>query len=169
MRTVARSIFLVLGLLLVTTTCFARQDRPYVVFDVPGATSTHPVSINNNGDVTGWYSTIDGNKRGFVREFDGTLTTFDGVPTNINDAGAITGYLSVSNWPPYPSLVGFVRDQDGKITLFEIKRKETSYAAYITFGSAINNQGEIAGFFLDDSMSDLPHGFIRDRQGSMTF
>src|SRR5689334_1772891 len=67
-------------------------------FDVPGATSTYPGSINPAGAITGYYVGTDNQNHGFLRAADGAITTFDApgavstTPTGINPAGAITGY-----------------------------------------------------------------------------
>jgi len=85
-----------------------------VTFDVPGADmtansygGTHPGTINIDGTVTGNYLDAKGVYRGFVRESDGHITTFDAPgadltnngshgtsPVSINDLGAIAGYYA---------------------------------------------------------------------------
>src|SRR6516162_7670940 len=58
----------------------------FLSFDVPGAFSTGPHSINAGGAVTGlWYYgsfSSPGPNHGFLRDADGTITTFD-VPESI--------------------------------------------------------------------------------------
>jgi hypothetical protein len=72
----------------------------FTIFNVPGATSTTPTSINARGAIAG-NCVIGGMPHGFVRAPDGTFTTF-AVPTQanfyyhtsvsaINGAGVVTG------------------------------------------------------------------------------
>jgi len=80
-----------LGLLLAARTCLAQTDPSIKVFDVLGATATYPVSINNSGDITGSFCTKvypceETDRSGFVRDRDGSITTFDGIPSGINDS-----------------------------------------------------------------------------------
>lgn len=156
-----------LGLLFAASTCFAQEDRSYTVFDVPGATTTHPVSINNAGDVAGWFCSSaycdDANIRGFVRESNGNITTFDGIPTSINDAGAVTGYLGGPHC--------FVRDQEGNITVFDVFPWDVPPPyphPVVDFAVAINNQGDIAGYLIPGPGADTHTGFVRDQQGGIT-
>jgi uncharacterized membrane protein len=155
------SVIACLGLLFAIGTCFAQQDPSYIIFDVPGAISTFPASINNSRDVAGWFCTVpycfDTDRRGFVREFNGNITTFDGVPVSINDAGAVAGYLFDS--------VGvhcFLRDQQGKITVFDVPQLNPSASGLAV---AINNHGDVAGYLIPCMMCDTYEGFVRDKQG----
>src|SRR5215472_1155574 len=49
----------------------------FVTFDVPGAISTDPNSINNSGAITGGYFDAGGLIHSFLRTSDGTITPFD--------------------------------------------------------------------------------------------
>src|SRR6516225_9123817 len=49
----------------------------FVTFDVPGAISTGPNSINNSGAITGGYFDARGLIHSFLRTSDGTITPFD--------------------------------------------------------------------------------------------
>jgi hypothetical protein len=69
--------------------------QTYVQFSVDQ--STFPQSINENGEIAGYYLDFASHYHGFVRDPVGTITTFD-VPGSsitqafsINDEGAITG------------------------------------------------------------------------------
>ena len=103
--------FCVLGPL----TCVAHAggingEATYVSFQVPGALGTYPMSINNSMTVTGYYYVTPTQTRGFVRDADGTITTFDvdvaGVvwiePESINARGDITGFYELAATPPQP-------------------------------------------------------------------
>jgi hypothetical protein len=81
-----------------TVHAFVRQsDGVITPFNAPCAgASTFPNSINAAGVITGIYYGCGA--RGFVRDRDRKITTFDPpgstytMPTSINDAGAITGW-----------------------------------------------------------------------------
>jgi hypothetical protein len=163
-----------LWLLVAASPCFAKKDRSfYTVFDIPGSTYTQPTSINNGGDVAGSFCPTGDNcnsgltGRGFVREFGGNITTFDGIPTSINDAGAVVGYLSDSSGQH----CCFLRDQKGNVTVFDVPQllPPDPSRGYV---AAINNQGEVAGYIrpcmrIGAPCEDYP-GFVRDRKGNIT-
>jgi probable HAF family extracellular repeat protein len=109
----------------------------YLSFEVAGALGTFPMGINDRMVVTGYYisSTVTG---GFLRDADGTITTFavpgavSTMPVSINHAGDITGSYLVPAPPEQNSFVssvpqGFVRAADGTIT---------------TFGNTLNGLGD---------------------------
>jgi len=75
----------------------------YSPIDVPGATSTQPLSLNNLGQIVGTYVGADGLNHGFI-ETSGSFMTFDGVPgapmnliQGINDNFQIVGFATVDN------------------------------------------------------------------------
>ena len=76
-------------------------EATYISFSVPGALGTYPIGINASMEVTGYYTVSSTVTRGFLREADGTITTFDVEPEGINAAGDITG-------------PGFIRYADGR-------------------------------------------------------
>jgi len=95
-----KPVVLLLGLpALVLGLAAAALAQTYTIVDVPDAGGTWPVSINNGGDVAGYFCRnvggycSDYQARGFVREFNGNITAFDGIPTSINDLGTVTGYF----------------------------------------------------------------------------
>jgi uncharacterized membrane protein len=82
------------------------QSGTFTTIDVPGAIATLAYSINDEGVVAGSYADSMGNFRGFVRQPDGTFTTFDAVPgttytfvISINNEGAVTGWYDAPS--PY--------------------------------------------------------------------
>jgi hypothetical protein len=154
-------LFLYAGLLFAAIACFAQKNSSYTVFDVPGATSTYPVSINNGGDIAGWFcSTSCG---GFVRELNGKITTFDGTPTGINDAGAVVGYTSGDDGYIHP----FLRDPKGNIMIFDVPQPSPP-AFPLGIAVGINNKGDIAGYIIPQPLADTWEGFVRNRQGDIT-
>jgi len=104
----------------------AQEQKPvYQSFEVSGSVATYPLSINARMTVTGYYISKSGGTHGFVREGDGTVSRFDVAgssstrPDSINFAGEITGtYIAGANSPIPGMPQGFVRDADGKITVF---------------------------------------------------
>src|SRR5207253_602409 len=93
----------------------------FTSFDVTGATSTNPTSINTGGAITGYYYDAAGYWHGFLRDPGGAITTFDvtgsifTVPLSINTAGAITGYYITRIDDSSYMSHGFLRDAGGAI------------------------------------------------------
>jgi hypothetical protein len=109
-------------------------EATYISFQVPGALGTYPMGINNSMTVTGYYYVTPTQTRGFVRDADGTITTFDvnvaGVvwiePESINARGDITGFYELAATPPQPPYdftgnqpQGFLRYADGRVIQFD--------------------------------------------------
>jgi hypothetical protein len=110
------------------------SEATYVSFQVPGSLGTYPMSINNSMTVTGYYYVTPTVTRGFVRDADGTITTFDvdvaGAvwiePESINARGDITGFYQLAAGipqGPYGSTgdqqQGFLRYADGRVVSFD--------------------------------------------------
>jgi hypothetical protein len=119
--------------------------------------STRALAINSHGQITGVY--LQRNPtfiyRGFLRERNGTITTFDvngldTIPTALNSQGQITGYAGND---------GFLRQPDGSIVIFDGPNSTS------TQSTAINPKGQITGVYLD--ASTIYHGFLRDKDGSI--
>jgi hypothetical protein len=139
-----------------------RPDGTTRPLNIPHATGTSPLGINENGAITGTYYTgthldIDLRLHGFTRTSDGTIRTFDPPgaiytdPIGINDAGWVTGsYTTEFANTPYH---GFVRTPAGKITSFDPPLAETTYP------QSINAHGVIAGYYYD--ADSKPHAFMR--------
>jgi len=123
--------------------------------------STQPIAINSHGEITGDYLerqpvTV---YRGFIREPDGTMTTFavpstsstsqSTVVTAINSKGQITGYTDR----------GFLRQSNGKIVIFNVPHSISTQPA------SINAGGDITGVYVDEN--NLYHGFIRHNDGTI--
>jgi len=134
-------------------------------FAPPTATSIGvQVAINLTGAVAGYYWAGGGIARGFVRESNGTYSTFDGAnylpccistyPTSINDLGAVTGSYNDGLFINH----GFVRTSYGVITSFDAPgASQTIYQG--TLPVAINLDGAITGSYLD--ANSVSHGFVR--------
>ena len=140
-------------------------EATYISFAVPGASgSTFAQGINHSMQVTGSYFDSPVSMRGFLREPDGTISTFT-VPGStytsaqaINDAGDITGYY-IPGVPGYDAH-GFLRYADGRFVTFE--PSGVSYAS--TFPTSINNYDEVAGAYTGSTLSAA---FTRSRDGAV--
>jgi len=69
----------------------------FTLLDVPGASETVPVGINDGGTIVGDFTDAAGTTHAFLRDSGGTITPFD-VPgatftaaTEINNRGEIVG------------------------------------------------------------------------------
>lgn len=154
-----KTIFLLLQFLLLGASVLAQS---YTVFDVPGATATYPVSINNRGDVAGYYFGANPfQPRGFVRDQAGTIAVVEGVPAGINDVGVVVGYVNDA-----AGLRGFLRSPDGNMKVFDVPQPIPS-APVAGFAVAINNAGDIAGYLIPCPICDTYRGFVRDRNGEI--
>ena len=92
---------------------FLKQGETYTAIDVPGATGTLPLGINNSGTVVGQFANLSDMPEGFVRTSDGVFTVVDypgalGTEIgNINDRGDICGYWVDPNTGVWTAFVGF--------------------------------------------------------------
>jgi probable HAF family extracellular repeat protein len=122
----------------------AGTQYSFVLFDVPGASKTIVVSLNDEGDAAGTY--IDGNgDHGFIRKHGGAITTFDievdgGVGTigyGINNFGEVVGWFNTVD-----DQHGFLRKPNGSIQTIDF---EPFQGFDGTYAAALNNFGEIVG------------------------
>jgi len=131
-------------------------DGTILTFTVPGSTSQNiPTDINALGAITGRYrETTASPFAGFIREPDGSITTFkvgsDTEPVAINSKGDVAGNASG---------YGFLRHDDGTVEIIEVP------GSTLTHVEALNSAGAVAGYYEDGSGR---HAFIRDAHGSLT-
>jgi hypothetical protein len=123
--------------------------------------STTPTSINAKGEITGYYVDFAGNNHGFVRDPNGTITTFDPPGSlstfvaGINDEGTITGSYSYE-----PGLYrAFVRDPKGNFTTFDPPGSISTGAV------SINAGGAVTGSYNEVNL--VKHGFLRRADGML--
>ena len=168
---------------LTTAAALPAAAGTFITFDAPGACATagtqpgctEAVAINPAGTILGYSVDANGMPHGFLRDRDGTFTSFD-VPgavvyslafeatstgqwppgTSLNPAGETTGTVGVPNSAP-----GFIRDKDGVITTFDAP------GAALTLAQSINPAGEVTGFYLDTNPNLFAHGFFRDASGNV--
>jgi hypothetical protein len=138
----------------------------FITFSAPGdglgsSQSTTPTSLNNKGQVTGWYVDANNGVHGFLRQVGGRMNTFDIAggtytePFGISDNGTVTGtYETSSN-----VITGFARDAEGLVTTFQVP------GATRTNPQSINSSGTITGSY-EDSTS-VTHGFVRTTSGGL--
>jgi hypothetical protein len=118
--------------------------------------------------VAGYYtpSGFPQDERAFVRDTDGTITTFVvpgsmlTVARSINGAGAITGYyVGGSGGPSH----GFVRDPFGNFLSFDANQDFGS-----TSPQSITAGGAVTGYYLSSRPGFLSRGFLREDNGTIT-
>jgi len=140
--------------------CFAyganiNGEATYVSFSVPGAIQgTFPMSINASMTVTGYFIASSIQTSGFLRDADGTITTFTipgaslTVPESINAAGDVTGFYQL----PAGLSQGFLRYAGGRVVTFDVPIQNPSSPSEVFTMSAqpvsINDFDDIAGTYL---------------------
>jgi hypothetical protein len=103
MATGVNNLGLVTGFFMAGANSFGFLFNPamntYTAIDVPGASSTQPLSLNDLDQIVGTYVGVDGLNHGFIFS-NGTYTTFDAVPgapmnliQGINDNGQFVGFV----------------------------------------------------------------------------
>jgi probable HAF family extracellular repeat protein len=133
---------------------FIDQNGKYTPLgNVNGLTTGHE-SINDSGQVAGYYTPDGGTARSFIRSANGRYTTFDeaaGVLTvavRINDKGSVVGYYATT------AAHGFLRRPDGTITTVDVP------GATQTELAGINDSGAVVGAYAD--ADGQVHGFLLD-------
>jgi len=153
---------------------FSQQPKPnfkclhayhFLYFQVSGASSTTPSSINDSLTVTGSYTSADGLfNGGFVRTAYGQLATFTVGKvftgyTQINAVGEIAGmYQDVSGEDR-----GFIRSPNGSITKFN-----PGGPGGFTDVRGINNSGTIVGAYSMGNSIPPAQAYVRTRDGAIT-
>lgn len=141
-----------------------------IIIDFPGARQTIPVGINGAGQVTGYYVDAKLEQHGFIRNADGTFTSFDvpiavigdyeGTnPIDINLEGAVTGSFSIGN----ESTSAFYRYPSGNLVVFDVPGAQHAPGTG-TASTGINAAGDAIGYFTDATLTT--RGFIRHHDGS---
>lgn len=142
---------------------FVRTAGSYASVAVPGAGSTNAEGLNNEGQVTGYYSTSLPGDQGFV-ETAGSYATFS-VPgavytfaEGINDAGQVVGSYN-NTGSTGPGSHGFL-DIGGTFATIDVP------GASYTVARGINNVGQVTGYFGD---STGIHAFVETMGSFATF
>ena len=142
-------------------------SKSIVTFDAPGAGAsagqgTTPQSINDAGEITGYFKDSTSVLHGFVRHKNGAFTTFEApgaskkatlgtFPQSINDQGGVVGYYFTD---PNGVRHGFVRSADGTILRFDPGNSK----------GTVVRQNNSAGEFTGNYVSyDMVHGFLAQK------
>src|SRR5207244_2764252 len=122
-----------------------------------------PVGINQAGQIAGVWG--NARYRSFLRQRDGTVTTFGVIPEMgiestqaqaINSTCQIAGYYLGAD----STYHGFLRQPDGSITTFDAPGAGTG-SNQGTFAQAINPAGKITGYYI--AADNTYHGFVRSQ------
>jgi len=128
---------------------------------------TRPSTINDNGEVAGFYFDSSNGVHGFIRSRQGEFTTVDDPNANngtyialeqgLNARGAVAGWYNVG-FVSY----GFVREPNGKsITI------EPLVSSPFTLVGGINAGGAVTGYFVTSTGSTS--GYLQKPNGQTTF
>ena len=177
MNAAALTLFVAVSVLALAASAAAQQPR-IITFDVPASqgNGTIPTAMNLVGTITGNYLDAYGVSHGFVRNPNGTFTTFDApgagivsfdsngtFPMGINLLGTVAGYYNDSNLVSHC----FIRTPDGKITTFDVPGADLNPADQLgSIVTGINVLGTVSGYYFDSS--SLSHGFLRTPDGNFT-
>ncbi len=158
------------GLVWGQTRSVSSVSKSIVTFDAPGAGAsagqgTTPQSINDAGEITGYYKDSTSVLHGFVRHKNGAFDTFEApgaskkatlgtFPQSINNEGEVAGYYFTD---PNGVRHGFVRSGDGTTVRFDPAGSKGTVARQN------NSQGEFTGNYVS---YDRVHGFLarKDRR-----
>src|SRR5215475_228235 len=134
--------------------------QTFTTFDPPGSQITAPGNINPAGQIVGSYFDSTFAMHGFLRDNDGTITSFD-----------VPGFLATVLITPQGVVVGlyfdatgshiFERAKNGTITTLEFP----SPGAFV-FAVVVNTAGAIGGGFIDPK--GIVNGFVRSPGGNFT-
>lgn len=151
------------------------RNGSYDDFKFPSVTYYNTAYINDFGVIAGSYSRVyidsepydfigyqrmpDGKLKTYKPSRSGTTTAYqyDGTWTNaVNIVGATTGYFLNDDAEAY----AFLREADGKITVFGYPGQAVVPGSYEGSGGlAINGVGVVAGFWNDSNFAS--HGLLR--------
>ena len=121
----------------------AAYAQTIISFDVgPPPTDTYATVINASGQIAGYYDDYHSGLRGFIRDTDGTITTFAAAEggtyvKGITSSGEVMGSCYALDGVSH----GFLRKGDGTITLFDPPGSSG------TKPQAVNPAGDITGFY----------------------
>jgi hypothetical protein len=130
-------------------------DPPYGQADYtnenfPGSVQTQVTGLNNLGDSCGFWVSGNTTNRGFV-EWNGAFASYTD-PSTPKVAGAVNQLLGINNTG---IAVGFYNDAKGNSHAYKLNQATGVFTAIhipdgvSTVATAINNAGDITGFFTD--------------------
>ncbi len=136
---------------------FTLIDGVFTTYDFPGSVNTFFYALDNAGNAAGHYKDIDGLYHGVILE-NGELRQYDfpgAAETHIYGLSDETGALS-----------GNIVDETGVSHAFSGELTITVPGAVNTYGDFVNAAGAVVGSYVD--ADGMPHGFIRNPDGSFT-
>ena len=136
---------------------FTLIDGVFTTYDFPGSLNTYFYALDNAGKAAGHYKGTDELYHGVIMQ-DGKLTQYDfpgAVQTFIYGLSDETGALS-----------GNIVDEAGVTRAFSGDLTITFPGAVTTYGDFVNAAGAVVGSYVD--ADGMPHGFIRNPDGSFT-
>ena len=136
---------------------FTLIDSVFSTYDFPGSQNTYFYALGNNGNAAGHYKDSNGLYHGVILE-NGELRQYDfpgAVQTFIYGLSDETGALS-----------GNIVDETGVTRAFSGDLTITFPGAATTYGDFVNAAGAVVGSYVD--ADGMPHGFIRNPDGSFT-
>ncbi len=136
---------------------FTLIDGVFTTYDFPGSLNTFFYALDNAGKVAGHYKDIDGLYHGIILE-NGELRQYDfpgAAETHIYGISDETGALS-----------GNIVDEAGGSRGFSGDMPIAFPGAVTTYADFVNAAGAVVGSYLD--ADGMPHGFIRNPDGSFT-
>ena len=136
---------------------FTLIDGVFSTYDFPGSQNTYFYALGNNGDAAGHYKDSNGLYHGVILE-NGELRQYDfpgAAETHIYGLSDETGALS-----------GNIVDETGVSHAFSGELTITFPGAVNTYGDFVNAAGAVVGSYVD--ADGMPHGFIRNPDGSFT-
>ena len=136
---------------------FTLIDGVFATYDFPGSVNTYFYALDNAGKAAGHYKDIDGLYHGIILE-NGELRQYDfpgAAETHIYGISDETGALS-----------GNIVDETGVSRGFSGDMPIAFPGAVTTYADFVNAAGAVVGSYVD--ADGMPHGFIRNPDGSFT-
>ncbi|MEH2189916.1 MAG: hypothetical protein V7K64_27665 [Nostoc sp.] len=138
----------------------------FTTFDVPNAIATDAQSINDQGDISGYFRDSTGD-RGFLKQ-GSSFTTFDYPNALLTYANGINNQGNVVGSYYQNTVYHAFLKQGNSFSNIDVPGLDPAFAQYFSNQSArdINNQGNIVGFFRDNTGT---HGFLKKGNNYSSF
>ncbi len=133
---------------------------PTTTYSVPGS-AVNQTFINDSQQVAGTSVSYSGTESAFLRDTNGSISTFavsgamDTLAVGISNAGVVAGWAFLPNY----TSESFIRTTDGMLTTFSLANASSTYVA------GISDSGLIVG---TAGTSSGQEGFIRQLDGQFT-